>query len=95
MHRLAIREIHRSANRYDKDSPTRGDRFVDQVDYAFRCIRENPNIGEQIERGERRLLLRRFPYKVIYRILPDIIVVVAVAHQKRRDGYWRQRQDSW
>lgn len=47
-------------------------------------IRENPYIGEMIERGERRLIVIRFPHKVIYRILPERVVVVAVAHQRRR-----------
>lgn len=95
VHPLAIREINKTAGRYDKDSETRGDRFTDQVDHAFRRIRENPNIGEQNERGERRLLLRKFPYKVIYRVERGGIFVVAVAHQKRKEGYWRYRKDSW
>lgn len=95
VHPRAIREIHNTANRYDKDSSTRGDRFTDQVDYAFRRIRGNPDIGEQNERGERQLLLRKFPYKVIYRVESGGIFVAAVAHQKRREGYWRFRRESW
>ncbi|HYR10362.1 MAG TPA: type II toxin-antitoxin system RelE/ParE family toxin [Longimicrobium sp.] len=95
VHPLATRETHKTADWYDKDSPTRGDRFVDQVEYALRRIRENPNIGELNDRGERKLLLRKFPYKVVYRTEGERIFVVAVAHQKRRDGYWRRRQASW
>jgi plasmid stabilization system protein ParE len=53
VHPLAVRETHKTADWYDKDSPTRGDRFVDQVEYAFRRIRENPNIGELNDCGER------------------------------------------
>jgi len=39
----------------------------------------------------RRILLRRFPYQIVYRLKPDGIVVVAVAHLKRRPGYWKSR----
>jgi len=95
VHRLASKEIHKAANTYDRQAHRRGDRFAEQVAHAFARIRENPNIGEQIERGERRLLLRRFPYKVIYHVFPDRVVVVAVAHHKRRDGYWRRRREAW
>lgn len=82
------------ADTYEKASVTLAERFTDRIEHAFRRIRANPNIGEQIGRGERRLLVRRYPYKVIYRILADRIVVVAVAHHKRRDGYWKRRKDS-
>jgi hypothetical protein len=33
----------------------------------------------------------RFPYRVVYRNRPDEIVVVAVAHLRRRPGYWKNR----
>jgi len=42
-------------------------------------------------RGAKRLLLRRFPYSVVVMELPDEYVVVAIAHQSRRPGYWRGR----
>ncbi|WP_407936397.1 hypothetical protein [Limnochorda pilosa] len=39
----------------------------------------------------RRVLVRGFPYQVVYHLRPDEIVIVAVAHLKRRPGYWRNR----
>ena len=39
----------------------------------------------------RRLLLKVFPYRIIYRVEGEEIVVYAVAHVRRRPGYWRQR----
>lgn len=35
--------------------------------------------------------LRRFPYRLFYFIEDDVIVVAAVAHDRRRSGYWRSR----
>lgn len=43
---------------------------MDQVEHAFARLREHPLIGEERERGERRLNLRRFPYKVIIACSP-------------------------
>jgi plasmid stabilization system protein ParE len=39
----------------------------------------------------RRFPLHRFPYKVIYRELPSSIQILAVAHVRRRPGYWKDR----
>jgi hypothetical protein len=36
-------------------------------------------------------VLSGFPYSVIFQLEDDIILVVAVAHAKRRPGYWRKR----
>lgn len=63
------------------------------MEHAFDRVRKHPEIGESLARGERRLLLRRFPYKLIYRPHADRIFIVAVAHHKRRDGYWRRRRE--
>ena len=41
--------------------------------------------------GTRRYLMRRFPYLVVYRATPDKLQVIAVAHGKRKPGYWRNR----
>jgi hypothetical protein len=34
---------------------------------------------------------RVFPYAVLYSIEDDYILIVAIAHGKRRPGYWRHR----
>jgi len=39
----------------------------------------------------RRHVLRHFPYTVFYEIRGSIVTVLAVAHQRRKPGYWRER----
>jgi plasmid stabilization system protein ParE len=39
----------------------------------------------------RRHILRHFPYTVFYEILGNTVTVLAVAHQRRKPGYWRKR----
>ncbi len=35
--------------------------------------------------------MSRFPFFIIYLILEQVIVIIAVAHFKRKPGYWRDR----
>jgi plasmid stabilization system protein ParE len=39
----------------------------------------------------RRFLLGRFPYAVYIAYVQHELVIVAVAHQHRKPGYWRKR----
>jgi hypothetical protein len=48
-----------------------------------------PGIGEGI--GIRRFLLARFPFAIGYIVGADEIVVLAIAHLRRRPGYWLAR----
>jgi hypothetical protein len=34
----------------------------------------------------------RFPYSIVYKEAADKIMIVAIAHQRRRPGYWRRRK---
>ena len=39
----------------------------------------------------KKLTLKRFPFNIVVKESPEEIIVVAVAHQSRRPGYWRSR----
>lgn len=68
-----------------------GERFEQEVRYAVRLVSEHPRIGAPLTKRLRKLRLRTFPYNLIYVTEDDEIVIVAVAHHKRRPGYWRIR----
>jgi hypothetical protein len=38
-----------------------------------------------------RRIVRGFPFVLAYRVLGDTIRIDAVAHMRRRPGYWRSR----
>ncbi len=40
------------------------------------------------EHDTRRLILPQFPFNIFYCVGTNEIVVVAIAHQKRKPGYW-------
>ncbi len=55
------------------------------------AIADAPERHPEIEPGiRRRLVSHRFPYAVLYRIVPDEVQVFAVMHLHRRPGYWRR-----
>ncbi len=70
-----------------------GGEFFDAVSATLLLIEANPEIGTTIatDSQTRRAVVVRFPYQVVYRLRPAEIVIVAVAHLKRRPGYWKNR----
>ena len=69
-----------------------GKSFAAEVERTIYLIREFPDAGSPAGLTRRRVLVARFPYSVVYRHDADSVVIVAVAHQRRRPGYWRQRK---
>ena len=91
-HPEAEEEMNAAAAFYGSDSATLAVDFLAAVEAATRRIAEHPNAGSPMRRGRRRVLVRRFPYAVVYRVLDTQRVrVTAVMHLRRRPGYWRHR----
>lgn len=66
-------------------------RFVEEVEYLQSLILDNPRIGTHGPSETRSLVLKRFPYTLIYRIRGDVLEVLALAHHSRRPGFWARR----
>lgn len=69
----------------------RGMAFHDAYRQIERTIAEHPEWFPVIEPGIRRALMKGFRYSVFFIVRADEVIVVAVAHQHRRPGYWRER----
>jgi plasmid stabilization system protein ParE len=67
-------------------------RFANAVDDAYRRIATAPEQFAALDLLHRDCPVMRFPYRIVYRTEPHRIVVVAVAHAKRRPGYWKRRK---
>jgi len=68
-----------------------GEEFLDEVRRTVDRIIKHPDSWPRYTRRTRRCLCNRFPYSVIYRHTNDEITIYAVAHQKRKPGYWKKR----
>ena len=78
---------------YEARRPGLGGEFFDAVAATLSLIETNPEIGTKISADgqTRRALVARFPYQIVYRLRPTETVIVAIAHLKRRPGYWKNR----
>jgi toxin ParE1/3/4 len=90
-HPAARVELREARLWYEERSPLSAVAFAQEVDVAVSRIAETPMRYPVAEHGTRRVVLDRFPYNVFYRVGTEEIVVVAIAHQRRRPGYWRGR----
>ena len=62
------------------------------VDKAIEAITPEPARFPSTYAGCRYCMLKRYPFTVVFRDEVDRLVIVAVAHAKRRPGYWRCRK---
>ena len=76
---------------YETATSGLGAGFLDEVGRVINILRVHPELGQPVGRGLRRALLHRFPFSLIYSAEVDKIVIIAVAHQRRRPDYWRNR----
>jgi plasmid stabilization system protein ParE len=68
-----------------------GDGLVAEVERSLARLAQNPYVGPDVGAGARKLSVRRFPYGLIYRLETERVLVLAIAHDRRRWGYWRNR----
>lgn len=76
---------------FDEQRPGLGDRFEQDLQSAVTFVIEHPRSGKPLSERVRKFPLRTFRYNLIYVIDELEIVVVAVAHHRRRPGYWHGR----
>jgi plasmid stabilization system protein ParE len=81
---------------YEERRAGLGDEFLTAVDSAIERIRRGPKAGRQVPRvapdlGVRSARVQRFPYMLVFVELDRAIRILAVAHDRRRPGYWRKR----
>src|SRR6185295_6763576 len=68
--------------------------FVTEVLRALRSIAVSPDAWPRTRANERRFVLKRFPYSIIYRVRENEVFITAVAHHRRLPGYWSGRNSS-
>jgi plasmid stabilization system protein ParE len=73
---------------YESRSPGLGFEFVRALEVALGAATRSPEAFAVIEGELRRVILRRFPYSLIFRAHPDQLVVVAVFHHRRQPRAW-------
>lgn len=86
--RLEIKAAHAW---YLRKSVQVADGFYEELLPALDRVQEQPRLYPTYLYGTQRAVLNRYPFSVVYRELLNEIQIVAVAHAKRRPGYWAER----
>jgi len=90
-HPAAVEEARGARVWFEERSPAAADAFLAELDRGVDHVLEEPEAWPPFLHGTRRYLLRRFPFQLVYRRSGDVVTVLAVAHGRRRPGYWRNR----
>ena len=93
-HPEAIIEAKEAADWYAKRSLDAATNFKTALRRAEDLILRSPETWGHYFHGTRYFRLNRFPYGLVYIERSDRIIGLAVAHFKRRPGYWRERLDA-
>jgi plasmid stabilization system protein ParE len=91
-HSEAKKEFFEAVEYYEDQVLGLGDDFIDEVEKVLDVIVKQPASGTKITNTERRFLVSRFPYGLIYSVEADQIVISAVMNLKRKPGYWESRR---
>lgn len=91
-HPLAGVELVDGARFYAREGTTElGEDFISEFERSVDLLRSHPLLGAVWRGRFRRFPLRRFPYSIVYVTSGEVLRVIALAHQRRRPGYWRGR----
>ncbi|MBX9625295.1 MAG: type II toxin-antitoxin system RelE/ParE family toxin [Gemmataceae bacterium] len=90
--RAALTELDDAVDAYEVRQPGLGADLRRKVQDAVATVLAHPAIGTRYGRtAVRQYILTRFPFSVVYRADPGTLWIIAVAHHKRRRGYWKRR----
>jgi plasmid stabilization system protein ParE len=97
IHRLAEDELADAAVWYEGRRSGLGVGLLDLVDNAVGRIKSGVLSGSIVpglpnDKSARRIVLRRYPYSIVFYENEDEIVIIAFAHSSRIPGYWLSRQ---
>jgi hypothetical protein len=89
----AIQEFYEAVDFYNIQRQGLGQEFAQEVENTIERIKQTPEAWMTISPSKqaRRCLTNRFPYGIIFMLRPDMILIVAVWHQRRRPYSWLKR----
>ncbi|NJN56130.1 MAG: type II toxin-antitoxin system RelE/ParE family toxin [Leptolyngbyaceae cyanobacterium SL_5_9] len=92
-HPLSEQELLDTASYYEEQSQGLGLEYLADIESAINLLVRYPATGMVVRGSIRRLILPKFPYSLLYRIVDgDLIRILAVAHHKRKPQYWIDRE---
>ncbi len=90
-HPAARREMIAAHGWYGRQSHVAADGLYNELLPALDRVQRQPRLYPAHRHNTQRLVLRRYPFSIVYRELLNKIQIIAIAHAKRKPGYWAKR----
>lgn len=95
-HPAARDELRAAIRDGEAERTGRGALLEAAVSHLLRRLRRLPGSAPRWPRLRgsfevRKAIVKRHPYLVVYTLLPEQIVILAIAHTRKKPGYWRER----
>jgi plasmid stabilization system protein ParE len=68
---------------YESQRPGLGEELLQEIRRAIHLLEERPDSRPLYYRGFRRMMIRRFPYKIFYSIEANRVIVFRILHGRR------------
>lgn len=87
----ALGEVDDAVAYLDEQRPGLGERFERDLESTIALIAQHPFTGKRLTAHVRKFGLNKFKYNVIYSVDGDDLLMIAIAHHRRRPAYWANR----
>lgn len=91
IHPSAMAEAQAANRWYRERSASAADFYLAELDSAVAAITESPERWPRYVHGTRRYIFHRFPFYLVYRETAGKLEIIAVAHGRRKPGFWKNR----
>ena len=90
-HPDAADELAEAYEWYDAIDRVVGERFKRELERAEELVGRSPAAWGRYFHDTQGFRFRSFPVVMVYVVREEQIIVIAIAHTRRRPGYWRER----
>lgn len=94
LRRVAKRDLREAFTWYRSRDPELANRFLDEVYKTLGMLERFPNVGGPVfgisDSATRQLPVDTFPYQVVFKRFENRTSVLAIAHERKRPGYWNE-----
>mgnify|MGYP001052185942 CR=1 FL=1 len=90
-HEQARQELQSAVQYYEDAAPGLGKLFLHSVEQSLDKIVTHPLAFQRVDTAIHHKNLYRFPYRIVYVVESTRLRVLAIAHHKRKPGYWNYR----
>ncbi len=87
----AEEDIDTASQWYAKENTELALEFLDAIDAAVEFITQFPQAYPEVAPGIRRVLTKKFPFCIYYKVGNNRLTIVALLHIRRKPDIWRER----